>query len=121
MKEHAEHVISQLSKMKEDFLKYKSRLAVVRSEIKAKQTQIQLFHEKSHDELESNKEIPDSVSEISMAESTSSRISRISMCSRCLYTFLNYLIAIYNYIQSLFFIAVSIYLKIIYILKLYIY
>lgn len=66
--------------MKEDFLKYKSRLAVVRSEIRAKQTQ--LFHDKSYDESESNKEIPDSISEISIAESSTSRISRISMCSR---------------------------------------
>lgn len=85
IKEHAEDVILQLYKIKEDFLRYKSRLAVVRSEIKAKQTQIQLFHEKNYDESESNKEIPDSISDISIAESTSSRISRISISSRCLY------------------------------------
>ncbi|XP_077256116.1 elongator complex protein 1 isoform X1 [Temnothorax americanus] len=83
VKEHAEHVISQLSKMKEDFLKYKSRLAIVRTEIKAKQTQIQLSHEKTYgDEPESNKEIPDCISDtISIAESVSSRISRMSASS----------------------------------------
>lgn len=87
MKEHAEHVISQLSKMKTDFLSHKSRLAVVRTEMKAKQTQ--LLHEKTYnDELECNKEIPDSISDtISIADSISSRMSQLSTSSRYLYIF----------------------------------
>ncbi|KYQ49072.1 Elongator complex protein 1 [Trachymyrmex zeteki] len=81
VKEHAEHVISQLSKMKTDFLSHKSRLAVVRTEMKAKQTQ--LLHEKTYnDELECNKEIPDSISDtISIADSISSRMSQLSTSS----------------------------------------
>lgn len=71
--------------MKEEFLKYKSRLAIVRREIKEKQTQ--LSHEKNCDESECVKEIPDSISDISVAESTSSRTSRISATSRFIYFF----------------------------------
>ncbi|EGI70530.1 PREDICTED: putative elongator complex protein 1 isoform X1 [Acromyrmex echinatior] len=80
VKEHAEHVISQLSKMKTDFLSYKSRLAVVRTEMKAKQTQLR--ENIYNDELEYNKEIPDSISDtISIADSVSSRMSQLSMSS----------------------------------------
>ncbi|KYM98961.1 Elongator complex protein 1 [Cyphomyrmex costatus] len=81
VKEHAEHVISQLSKMKTDFLSHKSRLAVVRTEMKAKQAQ--LLHEKIYDdEPESNKEIPDSISDtISIVDSVSSRMSQLSISS----------------------------------------
>ncbi|XP_012536297.1 putative elongator complex protein 1 [Monomorium pharaonis] len=78
VKEHAEHVILQLNKTKEDFLRYKSRLAVVRKEMK----EAQLPREETYDESEINKEIPDSISDISsIADSTSSRISRISISS----------------------------------------
>lgn len=87
MKEHAEHVILQLNKIKEDFLRYKLRLAVVRTEIAAKQTQ--LSHGKTYDEQEFNKEILDSISDTtSIADSTSSRMSRLSITSGYLNIFL---------------------------------
>jgi len=94
IKEHAEYVILQLSKMKEDFLRHKSRLAVVRTEIEAKQ----LFHEKIYnDESEPNKEVPDSISDtISIADSISSRTSQLSIASRYLYIFLIHLYYIYE-------------------------
>lgn len=87
MKEHAEHVILQLSKTKEDFLKYKSRLAAVRTEM----IKTQLSHEETYnDELEINKEIPDSISDTSsIADSTLSRTSRTSISSRYVHNFLN--------------------------------
>jgi len=84
VKEHAEHVISQLNKMKTDFLSHKSRLAVVRTEMKAKQAQL-LCEKIYNDEPEYNKEIPDSISDtISIADSVSSRISQLSISSRYL-------------------------------------
>jgi len=82
-------VISQLSEMKEDFLRHKSRLAIVRTEIEAKQ----LFHEKIYnDESELNKEVSDSISDtISIVDSISSRTSQLSIASRYLYIFLIHL------------------------------
>ncbi|KAL0127474.1 hypothetical protein PUN28_005627 [Cardiocondyla obscurior] len=81
IKEHTEHVISQLIKMKEDFLKYKTRLAIVRTDIKDKEKQF--FNGKIYDDNpESNKEIPDTISDtMSIADSTSSRITRTSLVS----------------------------------------
>ncbi|XP_011692610.1 PREDICTED: putative elongator complex protein 1 isoform X1 [Wasmannia auropunctata] len=80
IKKHAEHVLSQLNKMVEEFLRYKLRLAVVRMELKTKQMQL---HERTYDdEPESNKEIPDSISDaISIADSVSSRMSQLSISS----------------------------------------
>lgn len=90
MKEHANHVILQLNKIREDFLRYKLRLDVVRAEIEAKQTQTQLLHEKIYnDEQEFNKEVLDSISDTtSIADSTSSRMSRLSITSGYLNIFL---------------------------------
>lgn len=80
--EHAEHVMLQLSKFKEDFLRHKSRLALVRAEISARQTRP--FNESiCHDEPVFGKEIMDSLSETSsIADSVSSKKSRTSTASR---------------------------------------
>jgi hypothetical protein len=68
--------------MKEDFLKHKSRLAVLRIEMKKKQ----LAPDEYNDELEINKEIPDFISDTSsIADSTLSRTSRTSISSRYIY------------------------------------
>ncbi|XP_011876927.1 PREDICTED: putative elongator complex protein 1 [Vollenhovia emeryi] len=79
LKEHAEHVISQLSEMKRNFLRHKSRLAVVRAEIVTKHTQV--FVDKVYkDELQSNKELLDTISDTaSIADSTASQLSRLSI------------------------------------------
>lgn len=81
MKEHAEHVTSQLSKMKSDFLRHKSRLASVRAEISAKQTRPygELI---CNDGPVSSKEITDFLSDTSsVADSISSRRSQTSTAS----------------------------------------
>ncbi|XP_072752046.1 putative elongator complex protein 1 [Anoplolepis gracilipes] len=80
--EHAEHVMLQLDKFKEDFLRHKSRLTLVRAEIKARQTRPsnELI---SHDEPIFGQEIADSLSDTSsIAGSVSSKKSRTSTASR---------------------------------------
>lgn len=80
--EHAEHVMLQLGKFKEDFLRHKSRLALVRAEISARQTRPSdesIYNE----EPVFGKEIADSLSETSsIAGSVSSKRSRTSTSSR---------------------------------------
>ncbi|XP_029166752.1 putative elongator complex protein 1 isoform X2 [Nylanderia fulva] len=79
--EHAEHVMLQLDSFKEDFLRHKSRLASIRSEISARQ--MRSFSESICDEPVFGKEITDSLSETSsIAGSVSSKKSRTSTASR---------------------------------------
>lgn len=87
--EHAEHVTLQLNKFKEDFLKHKSRLALVRTEISARQTR-PLDESICHDESIFGKEIMDSLSETSSIGSVSSKKSRTSTASRYSYFFIIY-------------------------------
>lgn len=80
VKEHADHVISQLTNMNNDFLRHKSRLAAVRKEIKTKQIQLPVDN---ICELELDKEVPDFVSDItSIADSVSTGMSQMSISSK---------------------------------------
>lgn len=94
--EHAEHVMLQLNKFKEDFLKHKSRLALVRAEINVRQTRP--FDESiCHDESVFNKEIMDSLSETSsITGSVSSKKSRSSTASRCILLYYIHFIILIN-------------------------
>lgn len=81
VKEHAEHAITQLHSFTEDFVRYKSRLSVVRTEISAKQT----FTTNNivwHDAPVSNREVTDFLSDASsVAGSAASQRSRVSTAS----------------------------------------
>lgn len=92
--EQAEHVMLQLDKFKEDFLRHKSRLALIRTEINARQTRP--FDESiCHDESVFGKEIIDSLSETSsIAGSVSSKKSRTSTASRYILLYYSFIILI---------------------------
>lgn len=95
MHEHAKDLIEQIQKNKEEFCKYKTRLAYIRSDVYIKQ--MQLRNEIRFDnEPDTAKGFSDLISETnSIAGSTMTRTSQASKSSgyfdkNCISTFSNY-------------------------------